>query len=100
MRREEEEFLGWKTGTMEVDGEDVLPLGHLERDPALQPAAPPPVPPQRRGSSSGSCPSHGGGFGFVPRAARLTHPPKLISPQPAPLPHISSPRLELKALLS
>ena len=45
MRREEEEFLGWKTGTMEVDGEDVLPLGHLERDPALQPAAPPPVPP-------------------------------------------------------
>jgi hypothetical protein len=25
-RREEEEFLGWKTGTMEADGEDVLPL--------------------------------------------------------------------------
>jgi hypothetical protein len=37
--RREEEFLGWKTGTTEADGEDVLPLGHLERDPALQPAA-------------------------------------------------------------
>jgi hypothetical protein len=45
MRQEEEEFLGWKTGTMEADEEDVLPLGHLERDPTLRSTAPPPVPP-------------------------------------------------------
>lgn len=50
--------------------QDVLPLGLLERDPALQPAAPSSSAPRRAVALLlDLAPSHGGGFGFAPRAA-------------------------------
>jgi hypothetical protein len=101
-RREEEEFLGWKTGTMEADGEDVLPLDISNGIPPYS------RPPLLQCPPAASCLF----FWILPqpwRWARIClsrrppdapYPPKLISPQPAPPPHISSPRLDLKALLS